>query len=114
AAHPLVASRDAVRPRLRRGRDRRRVRRAPGGRRRCVRRRAARLPAARLGRSGAAADDSGRGAAAQVIMMTAVGQPEVVRGALALGVYSIVNKPFELQALASLVAEAAGATKKTH
>jgi len=51
--------------------------------------------------------------ATQVIMMTAFGQPEVVRGALALGVYSIVNKPFELQALASLVAEA-GATKKTH
>jgi len=49
-----------------------------------------------------------------VIMMTAFGQPEVVHGALALGVYSIVNKPFELQALASLVDEAAGATKKTH
>ena len=51
---------------------------------------------------------------AQVIKMTAFGRPDVVRGALALGVYRIVNKPFELQAIADLVALAAGSKRETH
>jgi DNA-binding NtrC family response regulator len=51
---------------------------------------------------------------AQVIMMTAFGRPEVVRGALELGAYRVVNKPFEMQAIANLVAEAAGSARKTH
>jgi DNA-binding NtrC family response regulator len=44
----------------------------------------------------------------QVILMTAFGTPEVVRGALDLGAYRVVNKPFELHDLAELVAEAGG------
>ena len=51
---------------------------------------------------------------AQVIMMTAFGRPEVVRGALELGAFRVVNKPFEMQAIANLVAEAAGASNKHH
>jgi len=42
----------------------------------------------------------------QVILMTAFGAPEVVRGALDLGAYKVVSKPFEMQDLANLVAEA--------
>jgi len=42
----------------------------------------------------------------QVIMMTAFGTPEVARGALALGAYRVVAKPFELQELAELVLQA--------
>jgi two-component system NtrC family response regulator len=50
--------------------------------------------------------------AAQVIVMTAFGLPEVVRGALDLGAYRVIGKPFEMEAIADLVAEAArsGAT----
>ncbi|HXI28930.1 MAG TPA: response regulator [Vicinamibacterales bacterium] len=57
-----------------------------------------------------------RGAApgAQVIMMTAFGRPEVVRGALELGAYSVISKPFEMQAIADLVAKAAGPGPGTH
>ena len=51
---------------------------------------------------------------AQVIMMTAFGKPEVLRGALELGAFRVVNKPFEMQAIANLVAEAADARKNTH
>ena len=53
---------------------------------------------------------------AQVILMTAFGRPEVVRGALDLGVYRVINKPFEMQAIADLVAQAhaAGASGQTH
>jgi two-component system C4-dicarboxylate transport response regulator DctD len=43
---------------------------------------------------------------AQVILMTAFGRPEVVRGALELGAYRVVNKPFEMEAIADLVAQA--------
>jgi DNA-binding NtrC family response regulator len=43
---------------------------------------------------------------AQVILMTAFSRPEVVRGALDLGAYRVVNKPFEMQDIAALVAEA--------
>jgi two-component system, NtrC family, response regulator AtoC len=44
--------------------------------------------------------------ASQIILMTAFGTPEVVRGALDLGAYKVVNKPFEMHDLANLVAEA--------
>ena len=44
--------------------------------------------------------------AAQVIMMTAFGRPEVVQGALDLGAYRVISKPFEMQAIAELVAQA--------
>jgi DNA-binding NtrC family response regulator len=46
---------------------------------------------------------------AQVILMTAFGRPEVVRGALELGAYRVMNKPFEMHAMADLVGEAAAA-----
>jgi two-component system, NtrC family, response regulator AtoC len=57
-----------------------------------------------------------RGAAplARVIMMTAFGRPEIVRGALELGAYAVINKPFEMQAIADLVADAAGSRPETH
>ena len=44
---------------------------------------------------------------AQVIVMTAFGRPEVVRGALELGAYQVISKPFEMETIADLVAEAA-------
>jgi DNA-binding NtrC family response regulator len=43
----------------------------------------------------------------QVILMTAFGTPEVVRGALQLGAYRVINKPFDMAAVADLVAQAA-------
>ena len=43
---------------------------------------------------------------AQVIMMTAFGTPEMTKGALELGAYHIVNKPFEVQEVAALVVQA--------
>jgi two-component system, NtrC family, response regulator AtoC len=46
--------------------------------------------------------------ASQIILMTAFGTPEVVRGALDLGAYKVVSKPFEMNDLATLVAEAGG------
>ncbi len=45
----------------------------------------------------------------RIILMTAFGTPEVVRGALDLGAYRVVSKPFEMQDVANLVAEAASA-----
>ena len=53
---------------------------------------------------------------ARVILMTAFGRPEVVRGALELGAFRVVSKPFEMHAIADLVAEAysAGGTQETH
>ena len=47
-----------------------------------------------------------------VVMMTAYGAPEVTAGALALGVYRVVGKPFDMRALESLVVEAHDA--RTH
>jgi len=47
---------------------------------------------------------------AQVILMTAFGTPEVVQGALDLGAYRVVGKPFEVHALADLVTEADNAS----
>src|SRR5215216_3565733 len=49
----------------------------------------------------------------RVIMMTAFGGPEVLLGALELGAYRVVDKPFELQAIADLVAQAAS-SRETH
>jgi len=46
--------------------------------------------------------------------MTAFGKPEVVRGALELGAFRVVNKPFEMEAIANLVAEAADARNNHH
>jgi two-component system, NtrC family, response regulator PilR len=45
----------------------------------------------------------------QIILMTAFGSPEVVRGALELGAYRVVGKPLEMHDLANLVTEAAAA-----
>ena len=47
---------------------------------------------------------------AQVILMSAYGTPEVQQQALDLGAYSVLGKPFELNAAAALVFEA-GARK---
>ncbi len=44
-----------------------------------------------------------------VILMTAHGTAEVVRGALELGAYRVISKPFEVHDMASLVAEALAA-----
>lgn len=43
---------------------------------------------------------------APVILMTAYGTPDVVNGALTLGAYRVVSKPFEIHDLATLVAQA--------
>ena len=43
---------------------------------------------------------------AAVIMMTAFGTPEVLAGALELGAYRVLQKPFEVHDLAALVLEA--------
>lgn len=43
---------------------------------------------------------------AQIILMTAFGTPEVARGAIDLGAYRVVNKPFEMDDVAELVAQA--------
>jgi two-component system, NtrC family, response regulator len=51
---------------------------------------------------------------AQVIVMTAFGRPEVVRGALDLGAYQVISKPFEMETIAALVAEAARSRRDVH
>ena len=43
-----------------------------------------------------------------VVLMTAFGTPEVVKGALDLGVYHVLHKPFEMHDLESLLLEACG------
>jgi DNA-binding NtrC family response regulator len=43
---------------------------------------------------------------AQIILMTAFGTPEVLRGALDLGAYRVIGKPFEMADVADLVAQA--------
>ena len=45
-----------------------------------------------------------------VIMMTAFGTPEVAAGALQLGAYRVVPKPFEVHDMAQLVLQAHAAT----
>jgi two-component system, OmpR family, KDP operon response regulator KdpE len=47
--------------------------------------------------------------ATRIILMTAYGTPEVVQGALDLGAYLVLNKPFEMGALSPLVTGACGA-----
>jgi DNA-binding NtrC family response regulator len=42
-----------------------------------------------------------------IILMTAYGSPEIAGAALDLGAFRVINKPFEVQELASLVEEAA-------
>jgi len=44
-----------------------------------------------------------------VILMTAHSTPELIRGALDLGAYRVVSKPFEVHDMASLVTEALAA-----
>ena len=44
-----------------------------------------------------------------VVMMTAYGTPEVTQGALALGAYRVLGKPFDMQAIESVVVDAHGA-----
>jgi DNA-binding NtrC family response regulator len=41
-----------------------------------------------------------------VVMMTAYGTPEVASGALALGVYRVLRKPFEVHDLVAIVGKA--------
>src|SRR4051812_2274160 len=43
---------------------------------------------------------------AAVVMMTAFGTPEVTAGALELGAYRVVAKPFDVHEMVNLVAEA--------
>jgi DNA-binding NtrC family response regulator len=42
----------------------------------------------------------------RVIMMTAYNSPELVQGAVALGAYRVITKPFEVDSIATLVGEA--------
>jgi two-component system, NtrC family, response regulator AtoC len=42
----------------------------------------------------------------RIILMTAYGTPEISQEALDLGAYCVLNKPFEMNALSPLVAEA--------
>jgi two-component system response regulator AtoC len=42
----------------------------------------------------------------RIILMTAYGTPEIVQGALDLGAFCVLNKPFEMNALSPLVTEA--------
>lgn len=45
---------------------------------------------------------------AAVVMMTAFGTPEMTSGALKLGAYRVVSKPFDVHDMVSLVAQAHG------
>lgn len=42
----------------------------------------------------------------RIIMITAHDSPELAKGAVALGAYSIISKPFEVESLAALVNQA--------
>ena len=44
----------------------------------------------------------------RVILMTAYGTPDTMQAAIERGAFSVVHKPFEMQALAALVSRAAG------
>ena len=48
--------------------------------------------------------------ASAVIMMTAFGTPEVMAGALELGAYQVIPKPFEVHDVAALVLQAHAAS----
>jgi DNA-binding NtrC family response regulator len=47
-----------------------------------------------------------------VILMTAFGTPEVTKGALDLGVYRVLNKPFEIEELEPLLQDACRARRQ--
>ena len=47
----------------------------------------------------------------QIVLMTAYGTPEVVQGALDLGVFRVVAKPLDMNDVASLVTHAHAAAK---
>lgn len=49
---------------------------------------------------------------AAVIFMTAYGTPDVVDGALRLGAYQVLSKPFEVSELPRLVADAHAAVRR--
>jgi len=44
--------------------------------------------------------------ATRIILMTAYGTPEVIQGALDLGAYRVISKPFDMSALSPLVMQA--------
>lgn len=46
---------------------------------------------------------------ARIILMTAFGTPEITEGALDLGAYRVVGKPFKIDELAALVLQTDGA-----
>lgn len=48
---------------------------------------------------------------AAVVMMTAFGTPEVTSGAISLGAYRVVSKPFEMHDMATLVLQATQFTR---
>jgi DNA-binding NtrC family response regulator len=50
--------------------------------------------------------------ASAVIMMTAFGTPEVMTGAVKLGAYQVIPKPFEVHEVAALVLEAHAAAAR--
>jgi DNA-binding NtrC family response regulator len=47
-----------------------------------------------------------------VVMMTAFGTPEVTQGALALGAHRVLNKPFDMHGLESVVLAAHASTEQ--
>lgn len=49
----------------------------------------------------------------QVIMITAHSSPELAQGAAALGAYSVISKPFEVDSLAALVGQARLASERS-
>lgn len=49
---------------------------------------------------------------ATVILMTAFARPEIVREALDLGAFRVVNKPFEMDDIARLVGDAVAASRR--
>jgi DNA-binding NarL/FixJ family response regulator len=48
------------------------------------------------------------------VVVTAVGRPEVVRAAIDLGAFCVIGKPFEMQTIGELVAEAAASRREIH
>lgn len=49
--------------------------------------------------------------ASQIIVITAHHSPELAQGAVALGAFRVVSKPFEVESLATLVGEARATTR---
>jgi DNA-binding NtrC family response regulator len=46
-----------------------------------------------------------------VVLMTAFGTPDVVQGALSLGAYRVLTKPFDMHGVEGLITEAYGASR---